>query len=163
MTTRNTADLQTKRIEALETLTRELTTALAAAGVLPHEGITDLVTTANATNEATLVALANALKAAYNAHIADTDVHGAADSTNAVSSANATNTASAQTLVNELKADFNAHIILEASHRGLDAQNTVATADGSNEATSITLANALKAAINRHFAMGLVDFAIVPS
>lgn len=133
-------------------------TTLVQAGRLPHtgpEGVANLVTTANASSESTSVALANALKAAYNLHRARTDVHLAADGTNAVSSADATNLASAQTLLNEIKTDFNAHIASATFHRSADSLNTISTADASDQGTANALANALKAAFNRHIQMGV--------
>lgn len=53
----------------------------------------------------------NELKLEYNLHIADTDYHSAADSTNNVTAAAATSQATADTLAIELKAKFNDHIL----------------------------------------------------
>lgn len=134
-------------------------TALRSSGLLPHLAATTAVGTADATNTATAVTLVNAIKAAYNAHIASTTYHAAADATNAASSSDATNEATGITLANELKGDFNAHIVLTAAHGAVGGAGsftpaTVTTTDASDEATLVALANALKAAVNRHFAAG---------
>lgn len=134
--------------------------ALRSSGLVPHLAPTNPVTTPNAADLATTVALANAMKAAYNAHIASTVVHVTADSTNAVTSADATDQATSNTLLNELKGDLNAHLVLAAAHgvvggAGSFAPATVTTADATDGATSVTLANALKGAVNRHFAAGI--------
>jgi hypothetical protein len=58
-----------------------------ADGILYHTGGTGSihqVTAANATNTATLIVLVNALRVAYEAHIADTDIHIDADSANII-------------------------------------------------------------------------------
>ncbi len=56
-----------------------------------------------ATSLATAYTLATAIKADYATHIADTDMHPNADSTNTVAAADATTLGSLQTLVNEMK------------------------------------------------------------
>ena len=61
--------------------------------------------TADASDAATAYALANSLKAKFNAHAAATAFHFAADSANKVEAANATTVATLVTLANEIKAD----------------------------------------------------------
>jgi hypothetical protein len=166
--TRDTADLPGSRLTALEAAFAQLHAALGASGGLPHHEVTDLVTAAAATDEATSVALANDLKAQYNAHIADTDAHVAADATNPTAAADATDLATVITLANEAKGDLNAHIVLTASHRGAGGAGgvggqTVTTADGTDQTTANALCNALKAAMNRHFSAGAPDIALVAS
>ncbi|MEO8095795.1 MAG: hypothetical protein ABI632_12815 [Pseudolysinimonas sp.] len=63
-----------------------------------------------ATDLATAQTLANVDKAAYNAHLAQANVHYNNDGTNNVTSANATDQSSLNTLVNEMKGDINAHV-----------------------------------------------------
>lgn len=132
---------------------------------LPHAGITStqgsdimnpssssrLVTSPNATNEATLVTLANDIKAIYSTyHIADTGAHKAADAANAIAAADATNTATAITLLNEVKADYNTHRASTTYHYAADATNAVSSADATDEASAITLANEIKTDLNAH-------------
>lgn len=128
------------------------------------------VTTADATNTATANTLLNAIKAAFNLHLADTDEHLAADATNVIAAANATDEASGITLANELKADFNLHQALQAAHvghlggvGGLAVPAAIATADASNEATLVALANVVKAAVNRHFGNAMRTISVVAS
>lgn len=166
--TRDTADLPGSRLTALEAGLAQLHAALGASGGLPHHEVTDLVTAAAAADEATSVALANDLKARYNAHIADTDAHVAADATNPIAAANATDLATVITLINEAKGDFNAHIVLVASHRGAGGAGgvggqTITTANGTDQTTANALCNAAKAALNRHFSAGAPDIALVAS
>ena len=165
------ADKQTSQIDkiALDDFIQEhnqLIDALGAMGVLLHyeEAQTgDVVTTADATDQATRFALANILKAKLNAHVASTLKHLIADATNVVTSADATNDATSQTLINEWKADFNAHqaLITGGVHRGKGGQGSVVaapqaitTADGTDATTTGTLINAAKAAWNLHVQSG---------
>lgn len=134
--------------------------ALRATGLVPHLAPTPLIATADATALASVQTLANAIKVAYNAHLASTAYHTAADATNTITSADATNQATSNTLLNEIKTDLSAHIALTAAHgtvagQGTFALATVTTADATDEATSVTLANAIKAAANRHFSAGI--------
>lgn len=105
-----------------------------------------------ATNEATAITMANAIKAAYNLHRAQATVHTVNDAGNAVSSANATDEASLVTLVNEIKADFNLHRVAATVHDVDDDKNVIATANATDDASAITLVNAIKAAYNLHLA-----------
>jgi hypothetical protein len=109
------------------------------------------ISAAVASNEATLVALANELKADINTHFADTIAHNTAVSS-AVATAAATNTATANTLLNALKAAYNTHLSAANVHYTNDATNTIAAADATNEATGITLANELKTDFTAHIA-----------
>lgn len=73
-------------------------------------GLAGTVTPQSVTTLATAITALNAVKAAYNTHIASTTYHYNADATNGTTANDATNQATADTLANELKADFNAHI-----------------------------------------------------
>lgn len=136
-------------------------------GTIFHADASAAITTADATDLATLVVLANVIKASYVAHIASAcsattgqGAHIAADATNTVAAADATDLATAQTLLNEVKGDYNAHRILTASHPTADATNVVASANGSDLATNITLANEIKADLNAHYAAAMNHQAI---
>lgn len=92
-----------------------------AAGVEGlHRETTARVEVADATNEATAIALANALRTAYEAHRADADAHLAADAANALTAPAASDAASLYALVNDLKAVLNeGHFLAQASHVGV--------------------------------------------
>lgn len=167
--TRKSSELQGDLLPKLVTAHNALTASLGAAGILPHHDTTTLVTASDASDLATSVTLANALRTAYIAHIASTAAHVAADATNTIAAAVATDLASVQTLLNELKTDFTAHIALQSAHRSYvsgQGNATVAgvtTANASDQGTANTLANALKNACNRHFSMGVPDIQITAS
>jgi hypothetical protein len=129
------------------------------AGLVFHADASAAISTANATTEATLVALANAEKASYNAHIASAagattgqGAHMAADVTNPTAVVNATNEASAITLINDIKAKYNAHRALTTAHPLADGTNVISSADATDTASAYTLANEIKTDLNAHYA-----------
>ena len=75
-----------------------------------HKATDTAIATADATDQATLNTLLNAIKTKLNAHGGSTTYHYTADGTNTVTSPDATDLASSVTLVNELYTDINAHI-----------------------------------------------------
>jgi len=111
---------------------------------------TNVVTSADATDQATLNTLLNEIKADYNAHRVSTTFHSNADNTNAVTSADATDLNSSITLANEIKADYNAHRTQATIHPYNDYNNVVTSADATDLATAETLANEIKADYNSH-------------
>lgn len=96
------------------------------------------------------VALANDIKAKYNAHIPSTTYHSTGDSTNTVTSADATDLASLITLVNEIKSDYNAHRVEAGVHPTDDTTNVVTSADATDLATAITLVNEIRTDYEAH-------------
>lgn len=85
-----------------------------------HRSTTATVTTADATNQATAITLANALRAAYEAHRADATAHLAADTSNGLTAPAASDGASLYALVNDLKLTLNeGHFIEQPSHVGV--------------------------------------------
>lgn len=110
----------------------------------------NVVALLDATDEASTVALANELKADYNAHLTQAGVHSANDTVNAVSVANATDYASAYLLLNDFKAKYNLHRASTSFHTTADSTNTLSTADASTPSTAIALANAAKLLYNYH-------------
>ena len=112
-------------------------------------------TTANASDEATAVALANSLKYKYRAHRTNhADVHIDPDVINYVSVDKATDTASAILLANAIKSAYNAHVWSYPSvHRKWDSQYVVATADATDLSSLIALLNDLKTKYNLHIAL----------
>ncbi len=139
------------------------------AGTIIHADASTAITQADASaSDPTIVALANAVKASYNAHVASAasaatgqGAHIAADATNPTAVVDATDLTTAQTLLNDIKAKYNAHRVLLASHATADATNVIASADATNQATAVTLANELKTDINLHYAMALASTAIL--
>ena len=125
------------------------------------------ITTAEATNPATTIALANACKIVWNEHLADGGAatnsyggaHKAADTANVVSTAAATDQTTANTLLNALKSAFNLHVSQAGVHFTNDGTYTVSAADATDEGSSQTLATQIKARINSHiaFALGVGD------
>jgi len=131
------------------------------AGTIFHALVGTAVSTTDASDTPTAVALANAIKAACNAHIASAasagvdGAHHAIDSSNGVSSADATDEASAITLANEIKADYNTHRASTSYHATADATNVVSSADATDAASLYTLLNEIKTDYNAHIAAGL--------
>jgi len=170
---RNVINLNIPRDAAQTEEYNNLVNALGAVGVLLHlepAQTGDVITTADATDTTTRVALANILRTAYNAHIASTAKHGVADATNPTSAAAATNDATALTLINEIKADFNAHqaLITGGVHRGKGGQGStvsapvaITTADGTDATTTGVLINAVKAAFNLHVQNGANNIVLI--
>jgi hypothetical protein len=107
------------------------------------------VTAANASSEATSVALANDLKRVINLHFADAVAHDSALSA-AVATASATALASAITLANALKAAFNTHLSASDVHFNNDSTNTVAATNASDQSSLNTLLNEMKGDVNAH-------------
>ena len=84
--------------------------------------------TADASDATTAYALANSLKAKFNAHAVATAFHFAADSTNEVEADNADSVAKLVSLANEIKGDFNAHLS-DTGHLVSDAKNEIKAAN----------------------------------
>lgn len=117
-----------------------------------HKGVDTKVTTANAADLATSIALANQLKTQINLHLASTGLSGLhlAASAEVIAAANATDLATAQTLANEIKADYNTHLAEAGVHIVNDVTNAVTSADASDLATLQTLLNEIKTDYNAH-------------
>lgn len=109
------------------------------------------ITSAAASDPATLVTMANELKADINIHFADSVAHNTAVPA-AVATATATNTATAITLLNALKTAYNAHLTASNVHYTNDSTNSVSAATATDEATAITMANEMKGDFNAHVA-----------
>lgn len=146
---KNTQD----RLDALEASANEnlgaLTTAKShnvpdANGIAAGTVALDLVSAS---------AALNAIKAAYNLHIADTTAHDADDSgNNPVAAADATDQASAETLANELKADYNLHRAQVSIHATNDVTNVITAADATELPTLLTLTTELILDYSAHVA-----------
>jgi hypothetical protein len=111
---------------------------------------------------ADIVALANNLKAKFNAHRTqnidvdgvDEGVHGTHDSVNIVIAADATNLATAITLLNNIKAKFGAHVILISgtppTHNEADTENVPVAPDASQLASAVQLVNDIRRKFEAH-------------
>lgn len=114
-----------------------------------------LETTADAAvTLATVLTLANSLRAKLITHWASTGVHGVhmTASAQAFTAPAATDQTTANALLNEEKADYNTHLSESGVHINDDSTNTVTAADATDLASSITLANEIKADYNAHIA-----------
>ncbi len=111
------------------------------------------ISTANATDLPTVKALANALKADMNLHLASVTQHNVADTTNTIGFTDLVggdSQATTNTAVNELKTDYNAHRSQSGVHPETDSYHLVEAAAASDLATSITLVNQIKLCYNQH-------------
>lgn len=117
------------------------------SGAVFHADARSLVTTANATSEATAVALVNALVTAHHADLAsviDADTgeghHLSEDVTNLVTAPVATDEASAITRTNDLYTQHNAHVAALAYHGASEAPATATNqaATATNQAATAT-------------------------
>jgi phage tail sheath protein FI len=110
---------------------------------------TNLITTANATSEATLLALTNVLRTRYEEHRL-MDVHESDDGTNDITSADATDVTTLETLADELKDDYTAHRQSAVFHLNDDDVNLVTAADTTVVTDTVTLAADLDTQYNAH-------------
>lgn len=136
---------------------RRLTTTLglAAYGL---EGAHGSVTTEDASDTGSLVALANAVHDAYLAHLDDAKLQ--IEKPNAK---RASDLKTAVALLNALKAHYNGHRSTASYEPGVRPRSTVATADARDMATAIALANELKRELNAHVAATARRDAVSPS
>lgn len=120
-----------------------------------------LITTANASagTLATMLTLANDMKAFLNTHMADATVHAVADATNTIATADATDQTTANTLANAIKTALNGHNGQSGVHF-TDDTNDNATTGATTAGTCATLLNALKSDINTHVASKPQGFSI---
>lgn len=107
------------------------------------------VSTANASNLATSVALVNAIKVAYNRHCVDSIAHNTAVSA-VVATADATDLATAITLANALKAAYNTHLSASNVHFTNDSTNAVSASNATDQTDLNTLLNEMKGDFNAH-------------
>jgi len=161
-TAKSVPNMQTTKVDATFDVVAAMVTAFRALGIFQHDLIVPslVVTDTGTANLAAVQVLLNAIKAAWNLHLANTDAHVAADATNVVATANATDQASSNALANALKTAFNAHIVLAAAHRGIagDGKITtavVATTNAVDLPTSQALTAALLIAYNAHVQNGV--------
>lgn len=158
-TVRNLTDLTAA--EAISVLNKlRLDIMKVKLGSFFHAFAATAIATANATDLPTSVALTNALKVSYNAHVisvcdATTGIgqHIATGVANVTAVANATDLTTAIALLNDIKAKFNLHAVQSGVHMVNDS--TIATADATDQASANTLANAIKVKLNSHYAASM--------
>ncbi len=103
-----------------------------------------------ATYTADVIALANNLRAKYEAHRPSITYHAVADGVNVITAPVAVVLADALTLLNDIKVKFNAHRTQATVHQLNDTVNVITTADATNLQTAVALAYALKVGFNMH-------------
>ncbi len=125
---------------------------LTAGSVHGAADTADVISTADAKDTATRIALANALRTAFESHRVKTagGVHGAADNSNAISAPVATDDASVLNLAIDLNAKYNAHRVLTAGavHGAADNTNAVTSPDPAQSTNA--LLNEIKVDQNSH-------------
>lgn len=114
------------------------------------------VTSGNATDLPTAIALLQECMGVYAFHTTDTLAHKVADVTDVVSETvnSVIDLASAITAANDLKAKRNLHIASTTYHYTADATNATSSPDATDLASLITLVNEIKADQNAHMASG---------
>jgi hypothetical protein len=96
---------------------------LHAASLGVHSEAGTAESTADASTEATAVALTNALKATLNTHFADAGAHLNADASSSVTAADCTEYEDVLVTVADVRAQYEAHRVLSAVHSKADAGN----------------------------------------
>lgn len=165
----NVRNLDTDKADASCTVLKQLRLDLMKlkSGSIFHADASTAISAPTASDLPTVLVLANAIKAAYNLHIASVcsastgqGAHLSVDAANAITSPDATNQGTANTLLIELKTDYNVHRASAVFHHTADSTNVIASADATDLATSIALANELKTDINLHFAAAFTHQAL---
>jgi hypothetical protein len=110
------------------------------------------ITSANATDLPTSLALVNEIWSIYKFHLADTLALKVAGTAPAL--VVAVDLATAITLANGIKADYNTHCASVVVHYNADATNTTSSANASDQTTLNTLLNELKTDLTAHLIGG---------
>jgi len=110
------------------------------------------ISTANASDLATSVALVNAIKVVVNKHFADSAAHSTGTASALVTTADATDLATGITLGNALKAAYNTHRTASNVHYNNDSTNAVSSTDATDQTSLNTLLNEMKGDVNAHIA-----------
>lgn len=116
--------------------------------------VSEGVATDLATSEATVVTLANDLKARYDLHLVQPGVHVADDFVNGTTAPVAVDLTTAMALLNDVRTKYEAHRILATSHTPVDETNVVAAGAATDLSSAADLANALKSAYSGHLDSG---------
>jgi len=121
------------------------------SGTKPHEALSANLDEDDPTNEATLIAYTIKLQTKWALHLADTDAHEIADTSNTLTaSAAPESTAECITVLNELKGDHNTHRSENGVHYVDDTGNAVTADNADDEASAITLAIDIHDSLNGH-------------
>jgi len=111
----------------------------------------DTINSANATNLATSITLANDCKHTINRHFADTLAHDSAVSAQITTADALTTLAQVEALAIAIKAAYNTHLSETDVHFTNDSTNTISAADPSSSQTNTdTLLNEIKGDFNAH-------------
>lgn len=121
-------------------------------------GTTDAAASANASNLATSITLADELTALCNRHAADDGAHKAAYSAAPIAVTALTTEAHVVARANAIKTWYEAHRASTTYHPTADATNTIAASDATDQSSANTLLNELKTDINAHIAAGYTAF-----
>lgn len=111
----------------------------------------------DATNLSSAVAMANSLKANFNAHLVQPTAHNPDDTADAVVLVDAKDLQSLNILINALRLRFNLHLAkadpslaTAGVHKALDTANLVPDPEATDLASALVLVNALRSAFNAH-------------
>ena len=134
-----------------------LKTQIGAGATFHLDAAETVVSAANASDLATSLTLANAIKRVYELHLESASgleggvlAHKEADAAPALTTA--TDLATAITLANAIKADYNTHRASTTYHYNADATNVVTSADATDQTSLNTLLNEIKTDLNAHMA-----------
>lgn len=145
---RNTDPLASTMVAQLKMLAERT-----GAGASFHlDATASAITTADATDLATSLALANAIKGIYEDHLGDDAKHKLKDPKPTLTAASTL--ATAITLANAIKADYNTHRASTTYHYNADGTNAVSSADATDQSSLNTLLNEIKTDLNAHIASG---------
>jgi hypothetical protein len=135
-------------------------------GAIAHADLTPAITAPDANDLPSAIALANACKAAANAHersacdpATGDGSHLVADAVNAITAPDASDAASLATLLMQLMDHVNTHMGSTVFHAAADTANTISLA-GTEATTAPVSATQVKAKLNAHFANAMQSQAI---
>jgi hypothetical protein len=115
------------------------------------------ITSANATDLATLLVLTKEIVAKTAAHAASTVAHKVVDATFVTAVSSVVDLTSAITALNAVKGFYNTHRASTTYHYTADATNATSSADATDQSSANTLANELKTDFTAHVTSGNVQ------
>jgi hypothetical protein len=138
----------------LKGMREDLADAISGIATVYHKNTARAITTANASDLATCIALANAEKVELNLHFPSNGVEGvhATASAQEITTSDASDLSTAINLSTELKANYNSHLTEGSVHLVNDTTNSVTSADATDLSSLITLLNEIKGDYNAHMA-----------
>lgn len=115
------------------------------------------ITSANATDLATLLVLTKEIVNKTALHAASLVAHKVADTTFVTLVSSVVDLASAITALNAIKGFYNTHRASTTFHYNADSTNTITSADATDQSSANTLANELKTDFTAHVTSGNVQ------